>query len=72
MDPRQIVTLTALLMLLAWSVVMTAIGYVAAIAPLAPILVLTVHQVNQGNRSSRPRLLRHRTALRSTGEDDAP
>lgn len=42
---EQVLLLVALLMVLAWSAVMAALGHVGAVAALVPSLVLVVQQV---------------------------
>lgn len=55
MSRQQALIVVVLLLVLAWSVVMAALGYAAAIATLVPSLVLLVQQVVQGVRAtSRP------------------
>ncbi|QHY99240.1 hypothetical protein SSPS47_29470 [Streptomyces sp. S4.7] len=45
MDRKQILIIAATLTVFAWSIVMVAMGQVAAIAALAPALALTVQQI---------------------------
>ncbi|MGR3935288.1 hypothetical protein [Streptomyces sp. BRA346] len=45
MYSRQVLTAITLLAVLSWSVVMAALGYVAAIAALVPSLGLLVQQI---------------------------
>jgi hypothetical protein len=47
MSRKQIWTVVALVMVLAWSVVMTALGQVTALATLVPSLGLLVQQIAQ-------------------------
>ncbi|MFF8423102.1 hypothetical protein [Streptomyces sp. NPDC015680] len=47
---EQVLLLVALLMVLAWSAVMAALGRVGAVAALVPSLVLVVQQVAQAGR----------------------
>jgi small-conductance mechanosensitive channel len=71
MQKKYIVFIVALLMVLGWSVAMTAMGQTAAIATLAPALGLTVQQIVQAARS-RTAASGHRVASVPDGEDTAP
>jgi hypothetical protein len=72
MDRKHIVILIALLMVLAWSVAMAAMGQVAAIATLAPALGLTVQQVFHVARSRTTTASGHRVAPVPDKKDGAP
>lgn len=50
MDRKQILIIAATLTVFAWSIVMVAMGQVAAIAALAPALALTVQQIARAVR----------------------
>ncbi|MGW0669810.1 hypothetical protein [Streptomyces sp. NPDC002746] len=52
MSRQQVLLVVVLGLVLAWSVVMTVLGYAAAIVTLVPSLVLVVQQVVQGARSA--------------------
>lgn len=52
MSRQQVLFVITLVIVLAWSVVMAALGYVAAIAALVPSLVLIVQQFVQAGRQS--------------------
>ncbi|GAA0897873.1 MULTISPECIES: hypothetical protein [Streptomyces violaceusniger group] len=54
MHSRQVLTAITLMAVLSWSVVMAALGYVAAIAALVPSLGLLVQQIVNALTSARP------------------
>ncbi|MET9699591.1 hypothetical protein ABZY31_22065 [Streptomyces sp. NPDC006529] len=72
MPKKYIVFIVALLMVLGWSVAMTAMGQSAAIATLAPALGLTVQQILQAARSRTTAASGHRVATVPDGEDRTP
>ncbi|MFD7029267.1 hypothetical protein ACFWAR_14655 [Streptomyces sp. NPDC059917] len=72
MPKKYIVFIVALLMVLGWSVAMTAMGQSAAIATLAPVLGLTVQQVFRAARSRTAAASGHRVAAVPDGEGDTP
>lgn len=72
MDRKHIVIIVALLMVLAWSVAMAAMGQVAAVATLAPALGLTVQQIVHAARSRSTPASGHRVAAVPDEEDGAP
>lgn len=59
---KQVLIITATVTVFAWSVVMVAIGQVAAIATLAPALGLTVHQIALAARQQTAPASGHRVA----------
>ncbi|MFK0112488.1 hypothetical protein [Streptomyces sp. NPDC091217] len=75
MERKQIVLVaaTVTLTVFAWSVVMVAIGQVAAtIAALAPVLGLTVQQIVRSVRSQTAPASGHRVAAVPDQEDSRP
>ncbi|RLV64345.1 regucalcin [Streptomyces sp. CBMAI 2042] len=50
MSRQQVLIIIVLLLVLTWSVVMAALGFIAAMAALVPSLVLIVQQVVQAGR----------------------
>ncbi|WP_269859646.1 hypothetical protein [Streptomyces sp. RPT161] len=62
MARKQILIIVATLTVFAWSVVMVAVGQVAAIATLAPVLGLTVQQIARSVRSQTEPASGHRVA----------
>ncbi|MFJ3250699.1 hypothetical protein [Streptomyces sp. NPDC086782] len=73
MERKQVWLITATLTVFTWSVVMVALGQVAAIVVLAPALGLTVQQITRTARSYNAPASDHRvTALPHEKEDDVP
>ncbi|MFJ2722931.1 hypothetical protein [Streptomyces sp. NPDC087437] len=73
MKRKQIWLITATLKVFTWSVVMVAMGQVAAIVVLAPALGLTVQQITRTARSHNAPASGHRgTVLPYEKEDDVP
>ncbi|MER5731795.1 hypothetical protein ABT084_26245 [Streptomyces sp. NPDC002138] len=72
MPKKYLVFIVALLMVLGWSVAMTAMGQSAAIATLAPALGLTFQQIFQVARSRTAAASGHRVATVPDGEDSTP
>jgi hypothetical protein len=69
---KQVLITTATVTVFAWSVVMVAIGQVAAIATLAPALGLTVHQIALAARQPTVPASAHRVAAAPDKEGGAP
>ncbi|MFF0766926.1 hypothetical protein ACFYWH_44220 [Streptomyces sp. NPDC003737] len=72
MARRQIVITAATVTVFAWSVVMVAIGQVAAIATLAPALGLTVQQIVRATRTQTEPASGHRVAPVPDKDGGAP
>jgi hypothetical protein len=72
MERRQILIITVTVAVFIWSVVMVAMGQVAAIASLAPALGLTVHQIVRTVRPPTAPASGPRIAAVSDQEDGAP
>ncbi|MET9483290.1 hypothetical protein [Streptomyces sp. NPDC006638] len=71
MDRKQILLIVAMLMVFAWSIVMVAMGEVAAIAAPAPALGLTVQQIARASSPNAP-ASGHRVAAVPDQEDGTP
>ncbi|MET9459232.1 hypothetical protein ABZY05_29805 [Streptomyces canus] len=69
---KQVLIITATATVFAWSVVMVAMGQVAAIATLAPALGLTVHQIVLAARQQTAPASGHRVAGVPDKEGGAP
>lgn len=73
MDRKQILIIAATLTVFAWSIVMVAMGQVAAIAALAPALALAVQQIARAVRPLTAPASGHRvTAVPDHKEDGSP
>ena len=73
MDRKQIWIVVATVTVFVWSIVMVAIGQVAAIATLAPALGLTVQQIARAARPRTAPASGHRVAgVPDQREDSAP
>jgi len=72
MERKQIVIIVVTVTVFAWSVVMVAIGQVAAVATLAPALGLTIHQIVRAVRPQTAPASGHRVAAVPDQEDGAP
>ncbi|MGP3978943.1 hypothetical protein ACTWQF_34005 [Streptomyces sp. 8N114] len=71
MDHKQIMITVAMAVVFAWSIVMAAMGHVAAIASLAPVLGLTVAQLVRAARSRTASASGHRVTAVPDKEDGA-
>ncbi|WP_413754858.1 hypothetical protein [Streptomyces sp. MMBL 11-3] len=72
MERWQVWTITATITVFAWSIVMVAVGQVAAIAALAPALALTVQQIARAVRPQTGADQGHRGTVAGRQEDSAP
>jgi hypothetical protein len=72
MERWQVWTITATITVFAWSIVMVAVGQVAAIAALAPALALTVQQIARAVRPQSVPDQGHRGTAAGWQEDSAP